>query len=353
MSVRSTQVIALPRKLRESAAALTVAFGLVVPLLGSVPAMAAEPESSPESAAALIKSMSNALKTLNYEGTFVHMQGSNIRSMHILHSSNAKGELERMTSLDGEAREVVRNHKKVTCIFPGSEQVVVSKSKPRELLPSVDAALTRNESYELALGKIDRVAAREAQIVDIQPRDQYRYGYRLWVDTRTSMLLRYLLLDDRENAIEQVLFTDIQYPETIDPTRFHVDLDNSKVTWVDVEEQGDELSPSEEQPEAAKTADRVGFESLPEGYQEVVETYRAMPIETGPISHVMVSDGMASVSVYVEHVKQPEQDTSADGVSMMGAMNAFGKSLPNAYVTVVGEVPTATVKRIANAVLIR
>jgi len=88
MSVRSTQVIALPRKLRESAAALTVAFGLVVPLLGSVPAMAAEPESSPESAAALIKSMSNALKTLNYEGTFVHMQGSNIRSMHILHSSN-------------------------------------------------------------------------------------------------------------------------------------------------------------------------------------------------------------------------------------------------------------------------
>jgi len=104
MSVRSAQVIALPRKLRESAAALTVTFGLVVPLLGSVPAIAAEPEGTQESAAALIESMSVALKTLNYEGTFVHLQGTSIRSMHILHSSNAKGELERMTSLDGEAR---------------------------------------------------------------------------------------------------------------------------------------------------------------------------------------------------------------------------------------------------------
>jgi len=167
------------------------------------------------------------------------------------------------------------------------------------------------------------------------------------------MLLRYLLLDDRDTAIEQVLFSDIQYPETIDPARFHVDLDNSKVTWVDVDKQSGEVLPSDKPSEAAQTADRVGFDSLPDGYREVVETYRSMPIETGPISHVMVSDGMASVSVYVEHVDKPEQDTSADGVSMMGAMNAFGKSLPNAYVTVVGEVPTATVKRIANAVLIR
>lgn len=359
-----------PSLARCQSAALTLAATLFVPvlLMGGATAQASE-----EDPAALIESMSIALKTLNYEGTFVHMQGTNIRSMRILHSSDANGELERMTSLDGEAREVIRNHMKVTCIFPGSDQVVVSKSKPRELLPVVDAALTRNEAYELKLGEVDRVAARDARIVDIRPLDRYRYGYRLWIDRETSMMLRYLLLDDRDMVIEQVLFSEIEYPDSIDPDRFKVDIDDSKVTWVDVADpvallSGDVPVPSVElsadsaagnttstavKAEAADTADRVGFESLPKGYEEVGETYRSMPIDTGPISHVMVSDGMASVSVYVEHVAVGEQDTSADGVSTMGAMHAYGMSLPAAYITVVGEVPAATVMSIARSVIIR
>ena len=78
-----------------------------------------------------------------------------------------------------------------------------------------------------------------------------------------------------------------------------------------------------------------------------------MPIDDGPISHVMVSDGMASVSVYVEHVKAPEQDKSALGLSRMGAMNAYGLSLDNAFITVVGEVPASTVMAIAEAVQLK
>jgi len=77
-----------------------------------------------------------------------------------------------------------------------------------------------------------------------------------------------------------------------------------------------------------------------------------MPINDGPVSHVMLSDGMASVSVYIEHVAVANQNQSAAGLSSMGAMNAYGLSLDKAFVTVVGEVPVDTVRAIAEAVRI-
>lgn len=80
------------------------------------------------------------------------------------------------------------------------------------------------------------------------------------------------------------------------------------------------------------------------------ENYQPMPINDGPVSHVMLSDGMASVSVYVEYVVKAEQTDVALGVSMMGAMNAYTRSLDTALITVVGEVPPATVEAIALSV---
>jgi len=308
-------------------------------------------EQSPSS---LVDAMSMALKTLNYEGTFVHVQGTSVTSMHILHTSDAQGELERMTSLDGEAREIIRDHSLVTCIWPGTESVVVSKSKPRDLLPEVTSSLTHNDSYTFKLDKPDRVAGRDTYVVDVQPRDKYRYGYRFWIDQETNMLLRSMLLDGPDLPVEQVLFTAIDYPEKVDRSRFNINSDADQISWVEPKTNSaiDALAtmPVSSYPNAV---DRVGFSQLPQGYEEVSETYRPMPINDGPISHVMVSDGMASVSVYVEHVAIADQDNNAVGLSRMGAMNAYGLSLDKAFITVVGEVPASTVMAIAEAVLLR
>lgn len=298
----------------------------------------------------LIEAMSHALKTLNYEGVFVHVQGTHITSMHILHSSDQHGELERLKSLDGEAREVVRDHSLVTCIWPASQSVVVSKSKPRDLIPQVDADLASNQRYEFTFGKPDRVAGMATYVVNVSPRDQYRYGYRFWIDQDTKMLLRSMLLDGPNKPVEQVMFTQIDYPVSIDVTRFNVSPTEDQVSWL--------------VPQTAKATsglpkvleeqtDRVGFDTLPDGYMEVSETYSPMPINDGPISHVMVSDGMASVSVYVEYVPVSEQTQHTPGLSTMGAMNAFGLSMPNAFITAVGEVPAETVRAIATAVNLR
>ena len=315
---------------------------------GFVPAHANEANPS-----ALVDEMSMALKTLNYEGVFVHLQGMSVTSMHILHASDASGELERMTSLDGEAREVIRDHSLVTCIWAESEAVVVNRSKPRDLLPDVTSTLVHNDRYDFTLGKPDRVAGRDTHVVEVKPRDKFRYGYRFWIDQETKMLLRSMLLDGPDMAVEQVLFTSIEYPEKVDLARFDVDTKEEYISWIEPKTAQAVNSLSAQQNYKTNAVDRVGFLRLPDGYEEVSETYRPMPIDDGPISHVMVSDGMASVSVYVEHVKAPEQDKSALGLSKMGAMNAYGLSLDNAFVTVVGEEPASTVMAIAEAVQLK
>lgn len=339
----------------------TLRTALRVVLMGSVLGMScaglAQAEASAESAEAgqavdpaeLVRSMSVAMKTLNYEGNFVHVQGNHITSMNILHSSDGRGELERLRALDGEAREVYRNHTLVTCIWPASQSVVVSKSKPRELLPKVDADLAANKRYRFSMGSPDRVAGLVTHVVNVEPSDTYRYGYRFWIDQDTHMLLRSMLLDG-QRAVEQVMFTFIEYPDSIEVARFEVTTDNEQVSWLEPKK----LQATSGLPDIlADQVDRIAFSNLPDGYREVSETYSAMQMNDGPISHVMLSDGMASVSVYVEYVPLAEQSQSSVGLSSMGAMNAFALSTDSAFITAVGEVPADTVKAIASAVKIR
>ena len=320
--------------------------------------------------------------------------------MHILHSSDEDGELERMVSLDGEAREVIRDHSLVTCIWPDSGSVVVSKATPRKLLPEIDVSLADNESYSLEHAGTDRVAGVSTEVVAIIPHDDQRYGYRFWIDSETHMLLRSKLLDGAR-IVEQVLFTRIEYPEHIDRSRFEFRPGVGQLGWIEARStargedspgaratsgmlsggRASKVAPdgapaaavvssstspitSAEEGEGTEGGDRVRFEGLPSGYVELSESYRPMPLDPGaggvaplavpgggaPVSHVMVSDGMASVSVYVEHLDAEAQDKSVAGLSSMGAVNAYGLSLDAGFVTAVGEVPPTTVRRIAEAV---
>ena len=300
--------------------------------------------------AKLIERMAVALHTLNYEGIFVHAQGTNLNTLHIVHASNADGEFERLIALDGEAREVIRNNSLVTCIWPGTQSVVVSQIKPRDVLPRVDASLATNLRYEFSYEKPDRVAGKATHVVNVIPRDKYRYGYRFWIDKDNAMLLRSKLLDGPNNPVEQVIFTQIEYPDTVDTGRFDVlkrGRGKEVVSWL---EPKNKAAASNLEARHSEQADRVGFSSLPEGYGKVSETYSPAHAREASMSHVMLSDGMASVSVYIEYLPATDHVEATLGLSRMGAMNAFGVSTESALITAVGEVPEATVKAIAAAV---
>lgn len=344
-------MVSAARLMATSALRVATLLACSVQLAQATESASADPQSSvlinPTS---LIQAMSDALNTLNYEGTFVHAQGAHLTSMHILHSTDAYGELERLTSLDGEAREVIRNNSLVTCIWPDSQSVVVSKSKPRDLLPQIDSSLTDSDRYTFSMGEPDRVSGRSTHVVEIEPLDKFRYGYRFWIDTETYMLLRSMLLEGPNKPVEQVIFTDIQYPDSINPVRFNISGEDDRISWLEPKKKHATSNLSKL---TSKQSDKVDFRDLPDGYKEVSETFSPMPIQDGPVSHVMLTDGMASVSVYVEYVLAAEQVNPMLGLSNMGAMNAYGVSTARAIITAVGEVPAETVKAIAMAVLLK
>lgn len=297
--------------------------------------------------AELVASMSRALKSLNYEGTFVHIQGNHVSSMSILHSSGESGELEKLWALDGEAREVIRNDSVVTCIWPASRSVVVSRSKSRDILPGVNADLVDNERYRFSMDRPDRVAGMPVHVVNVTPADTFRYGYRFWIDQGTHMLLRSMLLDG-QRTVEQVMFTRIEYPAYIDPARFDIMRDKQDADWLKPRQEAATSGLSVRENDEVQV-DRVGFGQLPDGYHEVSETYVQKSRKRGAVSHVVLSDGMASVSVYVEYAHADSHPETSEGLSSMGAMNAFSLRRDDDYITAVGEVPAETVKAIADA----
>lgn len=293
-------------------------------------------------AVTLLTSMSSAMQTLNYEGTFIHTQNGHTDLMRILHANTEDGERERMTSLNGEAREVIRNNSLVTCIWPGSGDVQVNKSKPRKVLKSVDSALADSGMYNIELRGEERVAGIMSDVVDVNPADEFRYGYRFWVDQATGMMLRSMVVDTNDIPLEELMFTDITYLESVNPERFEIDVDVDTTQWVDGSTAT--LEPT------AVPINKVSFDSLPDGFVEQSESYRMMAVQKdSPVSHVVVSDGVATLSVYVEYVNRADHDPANLGGTSMGALNAYGLSLPRALVTVVGEAPSKTVEVIARA----
>lgn len=306
-----------------------------------VPAMAAASE--PRDARAWIERMVQAVQGLAYEGTFVYSHGDQLEAMRILHRADGEAERERLVSLTGAAREILRDNDAVTCILPDSRSVVVEKRRARGYLPEgllrLPEGLERH--YEFVLGGADRMAGRPAQVIAVQPRDGYRYGYRLWLNRETALLLKADLLDERGRAVEQMMFTSLEVRPDIPPERLEPSVSGRGYEWFRVPE------PHAAAPESPAPRE-WSVRELPPGFRMAMHAEHGLPTSRMPVEHLMYTDGLASVSVYIE---RPGQDVEMlRGPSRMGAVNAFGLEVDGHQVTAVGEVPERTVELIARAV---
>jgi len=298
-----------------------------------------------EGARQWLDSMSDAMQSLNYEGTFVYIHGGDIESMHIIHSRDESGENERLVSLNGEAREIIRDDSEVICIWPGSKSVIISKSRPRTPFPNLVQKLDLgglDGVYHFALAGDDRVAGMVAKVVEIRPRDALRYGYRLWIDRDNRLLLRSDLLDVAGDPVEQLMFTDIRLLDAVPRERFRPLLQGAGYTW---QREGELV------PVVRRNLPQWHFAGLPPGFMQMSESLRPMGRSGKTVHHVILSDGLASVSVYVEHRSSDQPSIKRlFGGSRMGGMHAYGLSRVGLHVTAVGEVPPATVRAIGEAV---
>ncbi len=305
-----------------------------VALLLSGPAIA-------DPAMAWIQKMSEAMRNLSYRGNFVYLHDNQMESMEITHIRDVSGEKERLLSLNGEAREVLRDNLNLTCVWPSSKKVVVDTSRQNNYSPIfIPEDIARLEKfYDMKLIGQDRIAGLDSVVVHINPRDNLRYGMKFWINQNNGLMMKSSLINENDEEVEQVMFTRIelipegetfllgltqQLDDSFTLVRFHsgdgsleVDVDNA---W--------QLS------------------NIPGGFWRESALSRKLPGAGFYVQQMVYTDGLASLSVFIERLTGDVRN----GSSSMGAVNAFIRIYNDYSITAIGEVPAQTVKQIAESI---
>ena len=296
----------------------------------------------------LLKKMGLAAKKLNYDGVFTYQTGSKLQAIRIIHKNNKKGEVERLLSLNGAARELVRTNDIVTCIFPEGKQVNVDRRPlgrgfPSDLLSRLGSA---TPYYDISLGDVARVADRSAKKLLVTPSDNYRYGYHLWVDEDTDLLLQSNLLADGGVVLERFAFSSIELGVEIPDSSLQPQIRGQELTWV--RNKTEPVNKLKNKKEALKKGLVWEVDWLPLGFTLVAEQSRRKSQDGTLVEQRVYSDGLSSLSVFIE--KRNQGHRHLEGISTMGAINAFGMIAPIHFLTVVGQVPARTVEKVGHSI---
>jgi sigma-E factor negative regulatory protein RseB len=303
-----------------------------------------------------LEKMNQALATRNYDGTFFHLSEGRVETMRIVHRVKSGVVMERLQSLDGSGREFVRNNDELTCYLPDLRTVLV---EPRQdhgpflgTLPQFGASVT--EFYRIEALPATHILGRPARVIAVNPKDQFRFGYRLWLDEKTAMPLKTQLCDSHGQVLEQIFFARLDMPETIPDSDLAPTVHTDGMRWV---RQG----PSRDTASAALSAYRAS--ELPPGFRLTVQGAQTLGGASAPASHLVYSDGLATVSVFIESPREtptgaavapdaPSGEPPMQGLARVGSGYAFSTVVQGHPVTAVGEVPAQTVEFIAHSVKI-
>ncbi len=295
-------------------------------------------EKSPISGTQWLALMTHAMRNLNYQGTVVYLRDNKVEAMKMFHAVVEGVEQERLVSLNDPMREIIRDADKVTCYFPDSRTMVVDYNPTqRSLLVDIPENLEfESQRYRIVVRNKEHVVQRLAQVISVDPVDNLRYGRKIWIDLESKVPLKHEVFDENGQMVEQMVFTSFSVKESI-PLRFlSAETKIEKLNW--------QIRNKERVP-AGQHA--WVFKSIPEGFKQVLYTRRKMPGSKQPVEHILLSDGFASVSIYVDQVEsqglQPLQKA-------LGAINSYSIQLDSHQITVMGEVPAKTVKMIGEGI---
>lgn len=277
-----------------------------------------------------LERMMDAVQKLSYQGTFVYLQGNQLEIMKIAHAVEGDKVRESLIALNGAPREVIRDEESVTCVLPDSNEISVDKRSPSEkflnILPRDLSQLEDHYSFRLT-GK-NRIANRQAQVVVIMPNDRLRYGYRFYLDVESGLPLKSDLMNERGEVVEQTMFTDLQIGVA---EISELEKRESLFTYRLKNNEGANVS--------LETDSRWDFLRLPLGFKLSLQHQLHDPAQKDPIEQYVFSDGLGSLSVFVE---AENRSGAFSGVSRLGAINAWGGQVAGYQVTAVGEVPAVT-----------
>jgi len=299
--------------------------------LSTAPAFAEE-----ETAEVLLHQMNEASQQLNYELSYILIKKNSIEPLLYRHARHDEKEFAHLVYLSGPMREVFRRDKEVSYIEPGVDPFTIeSGNMVAPLIPMLNSDVNElSKFYDFVKMGRAREAGTACQVIRIVPKDGLRYSYMLWVDEKSHLPLRADLVDRYGEVLEQYRsisysvndkiaelmsgFDDIQLPEVLS-------LPKSKVS---------------------ETFWSVGWK--PDGFKSInINRYRMVNTER-VVENQMFSDGLFSFSVYV---------AASDEHSLKGQLIRQGRRTLQTYIkgdreiSVVGDIPPETAKRIAQSVV--
>lgn len=288
--------------------------------------------------------MASASRQLNYSGTFVYRHGNQAETSRIVHYVNAAGgEMEKLETLDGPLREIIRTNDQVTCYLPTTRTVIIEKRNGRRfpaLLPEQLDGVADN--YTVRNAGMDRVAGYECQVVLLLPKDGLRYGHNFCAETRSGLPLRARTLNDKSEPLESFVFTELKIGG-----RFNRDKVRSRYAGKSRNWKIDRSALA-----VAETAADTGWvlTNQPPGFRKLTELKRSIAGRAALVSQIVFSDGLAAVSVFIEPLPKVRP---AERLSHQGAVNIYTRPIADHMVTVLGEAPAATVMQFANSLEFR
>ena len=274
--------------------------------------------------------MGAAVQTTSYEGTVIRIQNGKAEALKVVH-----------TVSDGDGLEIIRNGNEVHCILPDRKSVLVEEwddqSTLFSTLPSSDVRF--GSEYDVSIIREERVAGRRAVLIAIRPHDDYRYGHRLWLDLETAFPLQTKLVGDDGSTLEQVKFADIKLNQPIALSALAPSVNTENYRWL--------TQPSRHISHDIETPWRS--DDLPPGFRALSTHGEKMPGSDEVTTHILFSDGLANVSVFVA----PADQNTAEGPSRVSGSNSYSALVDGYRVTAVGEVPAMTVRQIATTMTLR
>lgn len=319
-------------------------------------AVFAAPESVPsvpdEDAVLLLKRMATAMQTTNYEGLLLHMRGSEARSLRVFHRYDAEhGEREHLLSLDGKPFEVIQDANGCICVWPQARYMVVGQTPAfNGRLSTERFAETRSLSpfYTITRQGSARVGGMACRLVKLEPKDAYRFSYRLCIHESSAMLLNLEVLDgDRRLELSQFTQLRVQKGKDTDDMRLFTNTEGFRVVE-------DKRPAPAAQPHVSFQTSWVATQ-LPQGYLLRSAELRSSPHTKKPLEQLIFSDGLGSVSVFIERLEDaglmpppphpvPPPEAGRVPPPPRGAMQRLVRDAEGYRLTAVGDAPEAAMR---------
>ncbi len=281
----------------------------------------------------------DAARRLDYTGIVLHQLGPESHTSRITHAEDAGGGIVRVQPLEGPPRDMVRRGARITWYLPRERIVIHDQLNGIQSFPalSFNSASELLAHYRASALVSDRVAGRPAELLRLQPLDGHRYGYRLWFDTATGLLLRVQSISEAGQVVAQTAFSQASvWPAS-----------GKRFRWREPDVRGWTTERA-----VMGKADVAGWSfRLPEGFVQISALRRVTGQFPGAAGHsrevvqIVCSDGLAGISIFIE----PWSEARSAQPVQRGAVNMLGKRVGRFWLTIVGETPMAALRLVADS----